>query len=159
MKYSILAVIIMFAASATSVAHSESRVIIRDDGHECRLDYDKNMFTRGSLDSDNYRRFAGPNQDIYFRVAALPNDENLTPNKIRREYLKKRGTKDLVYERTKGEFLVLSGFRGQNIFYTKISVSKDNKTICVLDISYPREAKRAFDAIVTGMSRSFSALK
>ena len=101
--------------------------------------------------------YSGPNKDTHFSVTALPNDENLTPKEIRKEYLVSRGTKDLVYQRTKSEFLVLSGFRGRNIFYTKIALSPDNETICVLHISYPRKAKRAFDSRVTRMSRSFAA--
>jgi hypothetical protein len=157
MKYAISAIILMLGTFVPTVANSETRVVFRDDRHECRIDYERDMFTRGSLDSDNYRRFSGPNQDTYFRVTALANDENLTPREIRKEYLLKKGTKDLVYERTKGEFLVLSGFRGRNIFYTKIALSPDNETICVLHISYPRKAKRAFDSRVTRMSRSFAA--
>jgi hypothetical protein len=156
-KFAIPWFIFVLAAISPTLAHSESRVVFRDGRHECWLDYDRNVFTRGSLDSENYRRFVGPNNDTHFRVTALPNDENLTPNEIRKEYLVARGTKDLVYERTKSEFLVLSGYRGRNIFYTKIALSSDNETICVLHISYPRKAKRAFDSRVTRMSRSFSA--
>ena len=149
--------VLIWGAISPTLAYSESRVVFRDDRHECRLDYDRDMFTPGSLDSENYRRFSGPNKDTHFSVTAVPNDENLTPKEIRKEYLVKRGTKDLVYERTKSEFLVLSGFRGRNIFYTKIALSPDNETICVLHISYPRTAKRAFDTRVTRMSRSFAA--
>jgi hypothetical protein len=157
MRNAIFAIGLLLGGVSPTLAHSESRVVFRDARHECRLEYDRSMFAPGSIDSENYRRFAGPNEDTYFRVTALANDENLTPREIRKEYLLKKGRKDLVYERTKGEFLVLSGFRGRNIFYTKIALSPDNETICVLHISYPRKAKRAFDSRVTRMSRSFTA--
>ena len=157
MKLAILGIGLILGAMAPTPAHSESRVVFREDGLECRLDYDKAMFKPGSVDSKNYRRFSGPNRDTHFSVTGLSNDDNLTPKEIRKEYLEDRGSKDLVYERTKGEFLVLSGFRGRNIFYTKIALSSDNKTICVLHISYPRKDKRAFDSRVTRMSRSFIA--
>ena len=83
----------------------------------------------------------------------------MTPTEIKAEYIKKKGTKDLVYDRSKKDFLVLSGFNGEMIFYTKIALSSDNETICVMHISYPRKLKRAFDAIVTRMSRSFIAAR
>lgn len=125
--------------------------------HECTLDYDRSAFVVSSIDSENYRRFSRPDPETYFRVTALANDENMTPEKIRNGYLLKRGRKDLVYDLTKGQFLVLSGYRGQNIFYTKIALSGDNKTICVLDIFYPRKLRRSMDSEVTRMSQSFAA--
>lgn len=134
-----------------------SQVVFREGGRECRLDYDKNIFGPGALDAEHYLRFPGSNKDTYFRVTALPNNENLSPEKIRQGYLQKKGGHDLVYDRTNGQFLVLSGYRGRNIFYTKISMSADNKIVCVLDIFYPREFRRAFDSQVTRMSRSFAA--
>ena len=111
----------------------------------------------GKKDEEDFQRFSGPNKDIYFRVAGLPNDELLSPKQIRTEYIKKRGKAEIVYERTKKDFLVLSGIRDRKIFYSKIAVSPNTKNICVLHIVYPQKAKRDFDAIVTRMSRSFAA--
>jgi hypothetical protein len=62
---------------------------------------------------------------------------------------------DITYNRTKSSFLVLSGYRGRDIFYTKVAVSPDRRVACILDITYPRSLKRQFDGIVTRMSRSF----
>ena len=139
-------------------ANSASPVVFQKDGHACTLDYDRAIFMAGANNKDNYQRFSGPNPDTYFRVTALANEENMTPEKIRNGYLEKRGKKDLVYDRMKSGFVVLSGYRGRNIFYTKISISPNNKTVCVLDIFYPPELKRAFDSQVTRMSLSFAAL-
>ncbi len=83
----------------------------------------------------------------------------MSPEKIRKEFVLKRDKKDLVYDRTNDQFLVLSGYRGANIFYTKIALSPDNKTICVLDIFYPSELKQTFDEEVTRMSLSFAVLQ
>lgn len=156
-KYPVPVLLLIFAASVPTLVQAESWAVYRDDTQKCRLMYANNVFAPGGIDAENFQRFSGLNKDTYFRTIGLPNEEQLTPSEIRAEYIKKRGTTDLVYERTKRDFLVLSGFRGQNIFYTKIALSPDNRTICVLHISYPRKAKRAFDAIVTRMSRSFAA--
>ena len=150
----IMSAAVMFVPTG---AISAGLVVFQEDGHACTLDYDKNMFARISLDPDGHRRFSGSNENTYFRVTALANDESMTPFEIRKDYLLKRGKKELVYDRAKGDFLVLSGYRGQSIFYTKISLSPNNKTVCVLDIFYPRELKRAFDPYVTRMSHSFAA--
>jgi hypothetical protein len=157
MKCAFALSLLVFAAFVPSPVQAESWAFYRDASHKCNLMYESRVFSRNETDAEDFRRFYGPNQDTYFRVIGLPNEEVLTPIKIRAEYIKKRTATDLVYERTKRDFLVLSGFRGQNIFYTKIAISPDHKNICVLHIFYPRTDKRAFDKIVTRMSRSFVA--
>ena len=148
----------MFIGLMTQSGEAATWAVYQDNTQKCRLDYAKNVFTPGEIDDENFQRFTGPNGDTYFRVTGLLNEEQLSPKEIRAEYIKDRGKSDLVYERTKRDFLVLSGIRDQKIFYTKIAVSPNNKNICVLHIVYPQRAKRAFDAIVTRMSRSFTAV-
>ena len=137
--------------------HAATWAVYQDETEKCRLDYATNVFTLGKKDAEDFQRFSGPSKDIYFRVAGLSNDESLSPREIRAEYIKNRGKAEIVYERTKSDFLVLSGIRDRKIFYSKIAVSPNAKHICVLHIVYPQKAKRAFDAIVTRMSRSFKA--
>ena len=158
MNKEMLATALYFGAFAfITVASAEERVVFRQDNHECALNYNTDLFVPGSIDADNHRKFTGPNSATYFTVTAAANDENMTPNKIRQEYIQRRGRKDLVYNLSKRQFLVLSGYRDGLIFYTKIVLSSDHKTICVLDIFYPRQDKRNLDQEVTRMSRSFRA--
>jgi len=157
MKYAIPVLLLIAASFAPTAAGAESWAVYQDETHGCRLKYASSIFTPDAIDQDKFQRFAGPNERTYFRVKGLPNKENWTPAQIRAEYTKARGKADVVYERTRTDFLVLSGIRDSNIFYTKVALSKDNGTICVLDISYPRKAKRAFDHVVTRMSLSFGA--
>jgi hypothetical protein len=131
--------------------------VYQDQTEKCRLDYASSVFALGKKDADDFQRFSGPNKDTYFRVAGLPNEEQLSPKQIRMEYIKNRGKSEIVYERTKSDFLVLSGIRNGKIFYSKVAVSPNTNNICVLHIVYPQKAKRGFDAIVTRMSRSFIA--
>ena len=131
--------------------------VYHDETGKCRLDYASSVFRLGKKDAEDFQRFSGPTKDIYFRVAGLANDEQLSPKQIRAQYIKNRGKSEIVYERTKSDFLVLSGIRDQKIFYSKIAVSSNTQNICVLHIVYPQRAKREFDTIVTRMSRSFRA--
>ena len=51
--------------------------VYQDATRKCRLDYASSVFTLGKKDAEDFQRFFGPNKDIYFRVAGLPNDEGL----------------------------------------------------------------------------------
>jgi hypothetical protein len=101
--------------------------VYQDDTGKCSLDYASNVFSLGKKDAEDFQRFSGPNKDTYFRVVGLANDENLSPKQIRAEYIKNRGKAVLVYERTKKDFLVLSGIRDEKIFYSKVA-------FCILSI-------------------------
>jgi hypothetical protein len=131
--------------------------VYHDETEKCSLVYASSVFTLSKKDAEDFRRFSGPNKEIYFRVAGLPNDQRLNPKQIRAEYIQKRGKAEIIYERTKTGFLVLSGIRDQKIFYSKVAVSPNARNICVLHIVYPVKSKRAFDKIVPRMSRSFTA--
>ncbi len=157
MKRTIPALLLISGILAPSAALAAKWAVYEDGEHGCRLEYASSLFGEPSVDDEDFQRFAGPDQHTYFRVKSLPNEKNWTAGQIREEYTKSRRAGDVVYARTKRDFLVLSGIRGKNIFYTKVALSPDNETICVLHMSYPRKSKRAFDAIVTRMSRSFTA--
>ncbi len=105
--------------------------------------------------AEKAQRFSGPDSQTFFRVMGVENKENLTPAGVKAKYLRADVPGDIVYERTKRSFLVLSGYRDDGIFYTKVAMSVNQRSVCILEITYPRKAKRAFDDIVTRMSRSF----
>lgn len=139
-----------------SQSQAQSWTVYRDSVSDCRIEYPDSLFTQEPYDAEQeLQRFAGPNAQTYFRLKAIDNQDKLTPAGIKEKYLQSNIPGDVTYAKTKSGFLVLSGYRGSNIFYTKAAVSKDRRTICILDITYPRSKKRAFDAIVTRMARSF----
>lgn len=143
-------------ALAAPALGAENWTMYRDSVHDCQLQYSTVHFTQDPWDAEEeFQRFSGPNAQTYFRVMGVRNEDNLSPAGIRGKYLEANVPGDIVYERTRADFLVLSGYRGDSIFYTKVAVSDDRRTLCILEITYPRKAKQAFDAIVTRMSRSF----
>lgn len=123
--------------------------------HGCRLDYPRALFSADPQEPDKPQRFSAADESIYFRVMGAENTSSWTPADIKEKYLKADMPGDVIYERTKDEFLVLSGYRDGSIFYTKVVVSDDRHTVCILDITYPRSLKKRFDGIVTRMSHSF----
>ena len=128
-----------------------------ENSYNCRLLYPTAVFAEPEDSTAVPRVFPGANPQTYFRIMGAENTSRWTPADIKAKYLESGAPGRITYERTKGTFLVLSGYRGESIFYTKVSVSKDEKTACILEITYPRADKRDFDAIVTRMSRSFTA--
>jgi hypothetical protein len=144
-----------WAMCVTPGRAGERWTVYRDSVHGCRLQY-STMFKQEPWDlEEKFLRFAGPNDRTFFRVMGTRNDESLSPAQIRAKYVASDIPGELVYERTRSDFLVLSGYRGDSIFYTKVAVSDDKRTICVLEITYPRKDKRALDQVVTRMSRTF----
>lgn len=130
----------------------------RDSIYDCQLQYPGSMFTRDELDvAQDAQRFSGPNQFTYFRVMGFNNPTELSATEIKAKYYAASVPGEVVYERTKAGFLVLSGYRNGSIFYMKVSLSPIRRVACVLEIVYPRASKEAFDSIVTRMSRSFMA--
>jgi hypothetical protein len=129
--------------------------IYEDAEHGCRLEYPGALFSRDAEEPGQPQRFSGEDDSTYFRVMGAENKSKWTPADIKDKYLRADMPGDITYQRTKDEFLVLSGYREELIFYTKVAVSEDNQTACILDITYPRSRKKEFDGIVTRMSHSF----
>lgn len=132
----------------------------RDTVYDCRLDYPRDRFKQDPFDvTQPFQRFSGGDSGTFFRVMGVENKDKLSVGAIRTKYMAADIPGDIVYERAKNDFLVLSGFRGESIFYSRVAVSADNGIICILEITYPRTEKRAFDGIVTRMSRSFDVTR
>jgi hypothetical protein len=151
-----LLVLVLSNLCSFAVAAQDLDWTMYRDPHGCRLDYPRTLFSPDPQQANKPQRFSSSEQDIYFRVMGAENTAGWTPADIRRKYLTAEMPGDITYQRTKGTFLVLSGYREGNIFYTKVAVSDDRSIACILDITYPQSLKRQFDRIVTRMSRSFT---
>jgi hypothetical protein len=61
---------------------------------------------------------------------------------------------NVTYRLSKGDVLVLSGFRGDKVYYDKFVFTRDQETIHHFAITYPASAKNIYDPIVERMSKS-----
>jgi hypothetical protein len=61
---------------------------------------------------------------------------------------------NVVFRMRRPDYLILSGFRGDIVYYDKFLFAGDHETIHHFAISYPRAAKSLYDPIVERMSRS-----
>jgi hypothetical protein len=122
-------------------AHAEIWQAYQDDSQLCRLEYPSSLFSRGTVDDDEFLNFSTREGEASFRIKSVPNQENLTPEEIKAEFVRKTNSV-LVYDRENDNFLVLAGFHGESLFYSKIALSEDRKQLCILHISYPSAMKR-----------------
>ena len=105
------------------------------------------------------RRFTSADGRSTFIIYSRANDTRDTPASYLRKNLKvSRSTLD--YERIAPSFFAISSVRQGSIFYSRCNFSSDaGGAIHCFDMVYPQEAKRAFDYVVTRISRSLRPLE
>jgi hypothetical protein len=89
-------------------------------------------------------------------VYGAQNSENFTPSKYRETILREFGGYDQMdYSPTGKTWFVLSGFRGENIYYQKVMFSCGGGVINVLSVTFPRAEKKFYEGLVETMEDNF----
>ena len=121
----------------------------------CRGSYPTALFSEEDQNDDaTTARFSGPERRTFFRIIEADNAEELSLLELKNKYFGPSVPGDVIYRRTTNDFLVFSGYRGDLIFYARVELSGENRTMCIFEITYPRELKREYDRLVTRMSHS-----
>ena len=63
----------------------------------------------------------------------------------------------VTYERTGRDWYVLSGYRGEKVFYRKVLLRSGGEVLHVFEIDYPASAKPVFDPMAANMAKAFTA--
>lgn len=63
---------------------------------------------------------------------------------------------NVTFRLSRGNTLILSGYRGDKIYYDKFLFTNDQQTIHHFAITYPAAAERTYDPIVEHMSKSMT---
>jgi hypothetical protein len=86
------------------------------------------------------------------------NSENFSPQEYRRVILNEFGGYDKMdYSPSGQSWFVLSGFRGDNIYYQKVMFSCGNKVINVFSMTFPTAEKSLYEAYIETMEDHFKA--
>jgi hypothetical protein len=119
------------------------------------LDFPAKMF-RPSPPPENGdgRRFTSP--DATLEVYAFNNVNQETARSMKRRLVGSEGYRQVTYSPTGPGWLVLSGFRGKNIFYEKYFFRGD--TIQGFGIEFPRAAKPRYAPVIERIENSFRAM-
>lgn len=106
----------------------------------------------GKSDTGYGTRFLTADGRANLTVRSVRNDSNDTPATF---LAKMRPPRDIVYRRVTPNFFVVSSIRNGLIWYNRCNFSGPSVT-CVL-INYPATEKKAWDSVVTRISRSLSS--
>jgi hypothetical protein len=102
------------------------------------------------------RTFASKDGRAKIVVFGAINDEELSPNEYRRVLLEEFGGYDkLDYQPLGKTWFVLSGFRGENIYYQKVMFSCANQVINVFSVTFPTDEKPFYEGLIEIMEDRF----
>jgi serine/threonine-protein kinase len=97
------------------------------------------------------RRFTSPDRTAWLSLYAAPAGRETVRDHI--EKLKHHfGAGEVTYERDGSTWLVLSGYKGNRIFYRRATLACAGRAWHYLEFEYSRAEKRAFDQFVTRAS-------
>lgn len=139
-------------------AQSADWTNLRDDRFGVSITYPAGMFVPAKLDEPGMRAFRSDDGKAKFLVGARDNGKGDSPESFRRSLLKNPGRySDVTYRPSGGNWFVLSGFRGDEVYYEKIAFSCDRQVVNVFAISYPVADRDRYDHVVERMEDSFHA--
>jgi hypothetical protein len=141
------------AASAATTPWSHEQ----DGDLGFRFSYPRTLFTQIEGDGKPaFHYFVSPNSDAKLMVGAWNNREGRTPDQFKRWLMANAGGYDELTYRPRGHsWFVLSGYRGDNIYYEKVMFSCAGGVVNVIAITYPADQRDLYDPVVEQMEDTF----
>jgi hypothetical protein len=125
-----------------------------NDRYGMRFDYPAEIFTpEAPPQNGDGRSFTGT--DVSLQIFAFHNINEETPASLKRRLVGEEGYADVTYGPSGGTWLVLSGFRGERIFYEKYFFN--GGVISAFGIEFPRDEKPTYAPIIERIEDSFKA--
>jgi hypothetical protein len=150
-----LAAMVTAILLAASAAEAGNWLTYHNDRYGTTIDYPDVFAMQRPPDSDDGREFKSPD-GADFIVAALYNALDFDLAKYRDFIVKNLDAGATVtYQAHGDDWFVLSGTKGDRIFYEKHLLSHDAQMTEDFFISYPTSAKQTYDPIVARMAKSF----
>jgi hypothetical protein len=128
-----------------------------DDDFGYTLAYPSVMFEREPpVAGSEVRTFLSPDKRAKIVVSAVKNDAAYTLASYRAAILGEFGGYDQMdYSPTGGNWFVLSGYRGENIYYQKVMFSCGSKVINVFSFTYPKAQRTFYEGRLEVMENKF----
>jgi hypothetical protein len=128
------------------------------DGHGTLVDFPATLFpvAEGAPPIGNGRRFRSADRRADVSIYTLPNEERQTPRAYLSRHLKS-DFKNLDYDRVSDRFFAVSGIVHGKTFYSRCNFDGPRGVMHCLYLDYPAAETRAWDRVVTRMSRSLRA--
>ncbi len=121
------------------------------------LRYPAQAFTaQPESENGDGRTFVTPDGRAKIVTYGASNDDNFTPLSYRKTLMANYGGYDMLdYQPIGKTWFVLSGYRGNMIYYEKVMFSCGNRVINVLAVNYPKEEKTHYDPIIEQLEDDF----
>ena len=100
------------------------------------------------------RRFVSPSGDAWLSLFARPPEESIEAHL---ERVRHHDNERITYERRGATWLVVSGYKGDRIFYRRATLACNGQSWHHLAFEYPANQKLAFDQFVTRASYALAA--
>ena len=150
----------------TPAAAQTARLDVKDwqvftDQFGTRVDYPADVFSHSGGQSERGigERFRTPDSDAILEVYSLPNTPQYTPERFLRDNLQ-MPRNQLQYQRVTPSFFAISDVRDGVVYYSRCNFSRSPRPlISCIDLKYPEEQERAWDDVVTRISRSLRPLE
>lgn len=152
-----LAVAGLMAILCAGTASAESWTSYRNERFGFTLSYPSSVFVPGkAFEGGGGQVFVSNDQRAKVVVSGAINDEGFTPSAYRRTILKEfAGYEEIDYSPQGKTWFVLSGYRGDAIYYQKVMFSCAGKVINALSITFPRVEKKFYEGLVEKMEDNF----
>lgn len=158
---SLLAVILCAGAlAAAPEAQAQSRVTwtnYQNPRFGFTLSYPSSVFTpQPPPESGDGQTFLADGGRAKIVVYATLNDERFSPQDYRKTILKEfGGYEQMDYSPTGKTWFVLSGYRGDSIYYQKVMFSCGNGVITALSVTFPKVEKPFYEGLIEVMENRF----
>ena len=163
-----LLVIVFLGNAGSTPLRAQSETGARDEGLEwrtfsvpqfgTRVFYPATLFSvsEGQSEKGIGQRFRTSDGRAVFSIYSQANEAGETPLTYLRNNLQ-RPRSNLHYERVTRSFFAISEQTKGRIYYSRCNFSNDGAIHC-FDLAYPAREKRAWDGLVTRISRSLRPL-
>ena len=157
MKKLCLIVLISLGVVSSVSAATRPWAVQRDAGLGFHFSYPRELFQRTEGEGKpSFHYFVSRDAEAKFMVGAWNNEAGQTPNEFKRWLLANTGGyDDRTYVPRGRSWFVISGYRGDDIYYEKVMFSCGGRIVNVFAISYPKDLRHLYDSVVEQMEDSF----
>src|SRR5688572_30354305 len=152
-----LAILMCLTAISPCLAATVPWASERDVELGFRFSYPLDLFNRIEGDGkSSFHYFVTEDAEAKFMVGAWDNEAAQTPNEFKRWLLANTGGYDeMTYVPRGRSWFVISGYRGDDIYYEKVMFSCSGSVVSVFAIAYPKDFRGLYDPVVEQMEDSF----
>jgi len=154
----LLALVALSAFGCLSLAAKERWIEQRDRQFGYNYSYPEALFASVAGDGKpGFHYLAANKSDAKFLVGAWDNHDGATPEHFKRWMIENAGGyEEITYQPRGRSWFVLSGYRGDQIYYEKVMFSCGERVVNILAVAYPVAERDQFDPVVEQMEDRFS---